>query len=253
VVATRPCRTPILDPLCGISIFVLYAWIDAVQLHSFGSVVASWSDAAFAAKRTLRSIWHSAALKYVEPYLNVLHKAEDKLRENCNSCLDFLRECLRYGPTEVLACASFISYPYFSRSRASQDIKDQAASLREERVDIVAYTPIQTRGSFLRNPIATLARRGTATEQGIRMFNSVHEETLSSLQKSDHGLDILLGYLITCVTQMDAHSTSPGFSIKCLHALSRNWLKKRDVLRYLLMVLPVEGGPTTFPTLPESP
>jgi hypothetical protein len=175
------------------------------------------------------------------------------LEENCRSFVDFLRECLRYGTTEVLACTSFISYSSFSRSTASRGLKDQAARLRNERVEVAAYTTIQTRGSFFNNLIVSLSRRGTTTSQCLRRFNAIHEKTLLSLQKVDHGLDILLAYLITCVTQMDTRSTSSVFTTKRLQALSCNWLKKRDVLQYFLMVLAPVGRPITFATSPEGP
>jgi hypothetical protein len=251
VAATRWRRTPILEKLCGISIFVLYAHIDVVQLHGLGSVVTSLSGA----KHALRSLWRStsATLKSVQPHLNVLLKAEVRLEENCRSCVDFLRKWLRYGMTEALACASFISYPYFSRSIASRDLKDQAARLQNERVEVPASTSIRTRqGSFFNNLIVSLSRRGTASSQYLRRFNAIHEKGLSSLQKVDHGLDILFAYLITCVTQMDTHSTSSISTTKHLQVLSCNWVKKRDVLQYLLMVLPPVDGPITPPTSPES-
>jgi hypothetical protein len=197
----------------------------------------------------------SVTLESVEPHTNVLLRAEIGLERNCRSCVGFLRKWLRYGTIEVLACASFISYPSFSRLTASRDLKDQASRLQNERVEVAAYTSIQTRCSFLNNLVVSLARRGTATSQCMRKFNTIHKKTLSSLQKVDDGLDILLAYLTTCITQMDIHSTFPVTNIKRLQTFSHSWLKKRDVVRCLLMVLPPVsmGSPTTSPTLSESP
>ncbi|KAH9976600.1 hypothetical protein BGW80DRAFT_1558435 [Lactifluus volemus] len=48
------------------------------------------------------------------------------------------------------------------RTRASQDLKDEAASLREERVEVAVYTPIRS---------------------NMRKFNCIHEKSLSLLQK----------------------------------------------------------------------
>jgi hypothetical protein len=122
-----------------------------VQVPDPGSIVSSLSDAAFAAKHVLRRLRFSASamLESVEPHLNFLLKAEANLMENRGYCVEFLREWLRYGTTEVLACTSFISYSSFSRSKSSQDLKDQAARLRNERGEVAVYTPIQTRGGFL--------------------------------------------------------------------------------------------------------
>jgi hypothetical protein len=72
----------------------------------------------------------------------------------------------------------------------------------------------------------------------MRMFNCIHEKALSLLQKMDHKLDTLLAYIPTCVNQMDSYSSFPVSNIKRLHAYSRIWLKIRDALEQVLMVLP---------------
>jgi hypothetical protein len=152
VSATRSLYVPIPNLLCAFSAFDFCVFVDPVQVHGPSPIVSSLSCAFSVAKRALRSVRlsPSAALEFVKPvHHSLMLKAESKLEENCGSCLEFLRECVRYGEKVVMICISFTSYSSFWRTRASQDLGDQAARLRDERVEVVAYTPIRTRGAFL--------------------------------------------------------------------------------------------------------
>jgi hypothetical protein len=87
----------------------------------------------------------------------------------------------------------------------------------------------------------------------MRKFNTIYEKMLSSLRKTNDKVDILFAYIPACVTQMDRYSTFPVLNIRRLLRLSSIWVKKRDVLQHVLMVLPPVDGPTTFLTSPETP
>lgn len=243
--ATRLLYAPIPNPLCAFSTFTFCVFIDPVQVPGPSYIVSSLSYAFSAAKRALRSVRRSASAT-VESVKQVHHflmwQAESKLEENRGSCLEFLRESvIRYGEKMVMICTSFTAYSPFQRTRASQDLRDEAASLRNERIEIIAHTPIRTRGTFLDEFVVTLA---DAHPLGMRKFNCMHAKTLSLLQKMDHKLNALLACIPTgtCVNQMDTYSTLPVSNIKRhkrrLETHKCIWLKIRDALEQELMVLP---------------
>jgi hypothetical protein len=144
-------RVPIPNPLCAFSAFAFSIVIDPVQAHGPSPVVSSLSWAFSAAKHVLRRarLSSSAAPELVKPvHYSLMLKAESRLEENCDSCLEFLRECVRYGEKVAMICTSFTSYTSFWRTKASQDLGDQAVSLRNDRIEVSVYTPILTGGTF---------------------------------------------------------------------------------------------------------
>jgi hypothetical protein len=151
VSATRLFYAPIPNLLYAFSAFAFCIVIDPVQAHGTSPVVSSLSWAFSAAKHALRSarLSSSAAPELVKPvHYSLMLKAESRLEENCGSCLEFLRECVRYGEKVAMICTSFTSYTSFWRTKASQDLGDQAASLRNEWIEVPVYAPILTGGTF---------------------------------------------------------------------------------------------------------
>ncbi|KAI0287091.1 hypothetical protein BC826DRAFT_75714 [Russula brevipes] len=138
-------------------------------------------------------------------------RAECSLLENRGSCVDFLRECVRYGKTVVMTCVAFVPYSPFSRSRASQDLVDDAARLKAERTED--------------------SSEATALWRDMRKFNSIYNRSLSSLHKMDQQLETLFSCIGVWVTKLDGYSTFPAFDVKHLQSQSRVWVKKRDAVR----------------------
>jgi len=195
----------------------------SVQVHDLGPVAFSLSDRAKAAHRALKSArLGPSAEAFLKPvHYSAMLRAECNLSENRGSCVEFLRECVRYGKTVVMTCVAFVPYSPFSRSRASQDLVGDAARLKAERTEDSSGATVQSRD--------------------MRGFNSIYKKSLSSLHKMDQQLETLFSCIDVWVTQLDAYSTFPAFDIKHLQSQSRVWVKKRDAIRNILAAL-LPGG-----------
>ena len=124
-----------------------------MQVHDLGPIVSSLSDATIAAQRALNSarLSASAEIEFVKPvHYSLLLRAEVNFSENRESCVGYLRECVRYGKTVVMTCTAFFSYSPFSRSKSSRgDLLDEASKIGEERMEISSETAIRMRGASL--------------------------------------------------------------------------------------------------------
>jgi len=143
-----------LCPLYAFNHFVCPRSTELAQVHrdGLGPIASSLSNAGKTAKRTLRSVRlsPSAALESVKPaHYSFILKAEVKFSENRASCVEFFRECVRYGKNVVMTCTVFVAHSSFSRSRSSQDLVDDAASLGTERTEVLAETAVQPQGASL--------------------------------------------------------------------------------------------------------
>jgi hypothetical protein len=225
-----------------------------VQVHGPSSIVSSLSYAFSAAKRALKSVRlsPSAIVEFVRPvHHSLMFHAESMLERNRGSFLKFLREyVVPYREKVAMICTSFTSYSSFRRTRASQDLKDMATRIRNERAQVVVYTPIRTRGAFLDEFVVTLA---DAHPLGMRKLDCTRKKYLSLLQGMDHKLDTLLACIPTFVNQMDAYSMSPISNIKRLKKRLEThncmWLKISDALEQELSVLPPVDDPSTLLTV----
>ncbi|KAI0298314.1 hypothetical protein BC826DRAFT_123055 [Russula brevipes] len=205
------------------------------SVHDLGSMVSSLSDVAKAAYRALKTARLGASAEvFLKPvHYSVMLRAECNLLENRGSCVDFLRECVRYGKTVVMTCVAFIPYSPFSRSRASQDLVDDAARLKTERTEDSSETTVLSRD--------------------MRTFNSIYRRSLSTLHKMDRQLDTLFSCIDVWVTKLDAYSTFPAFDINHLQSQSRTWVKRRDAIRNTLAALPPGGEYNSDPSSLETP
>ncbi|KAI0287092.1 hypothetical protein BC826DRAFT_1108726 [Russula brevipes] len=196
----------------------------STQVQDLGPVASSLSDAAKAAHRALKTARLGASAEvFLKPvHYSVMLRAECNLLENRGSCVDFLRECIRYGKTVVMTCVAFVPYSPFSRSRASQDLSDDAARLKTERTED--------------------SSEATVLSRDMRKFNSIYKKSLSSLHKMDRQLETLISCIDVWVTGLDGYSTFPAFDIKHLQGQSRVWVKKRDAIRNILAALLVPPG-----------
>ncbi|KAI0298320.1 hypothetical protein BC826DRAFT_1184463 [Russula brevipes] len=196
----------------------------SAQVQDLGPVASSLSDAAKAAHRALKTARLGASAEvFLKPvHYSIMLRAECNLLENRGSCVDFLRECIRYGKTVVMTCVAFVPYSPFSRSRASQDLVDDAARLKTERTED--------------------SSEATVLSRDMRKFNSIYKKSLSSLHEMDRQLETLFSCIGVWVTGLDGYSTFPAFDIKHLQGQSRVWVKKRDDIRNILAALLVPPG-----------
>lgn len=135
-------------------LFVYLRSIELAQAHDLVPIVSSLSNAGKNAQRTLGSVRlsSSAELESVKPkHYSLILRAEIKFSENRGLCVEFFRECVRYGKNVVMTCTAFVAYSSFSRSRNSQDLVDDAARLGTERTEVSAETAAQplARGASL--------------------------------------------------------------------------------------------------------
>ncbi|KAH9952384.1 hypothetical protein BC827DRAFT_404370 [Russula dissimulans] len=183
---TPPNNSALCTPLTSSCVFVSIELAQLHRYHGLGPIASSLSNAGKNTQRALRSVRlsPSAVLESVKPkhYSHIL-KAEVKFSENRVLSLEFLRECVRYGKTVVMACTAFVAHSPFSRSRNSQDLVDGAASLGTERSEVSAETAVPLRGASLHiagHFSLTICPLDTST----RTFNSVHK-SVSLLQRID--------------------------------------------------------------------
>ena len=131
-------------------LFVYPHSIELAQAHDLVPIVSSLSNAGKNAQRTLRSVRlsSSAELESVKPkHYSLILRAELKFSENRGLCVEFFRECVRYGKNVVMTCTAFVAHSPFSRSRNSQDLIDDAARLRTERTEVSDETAVQPGGA----------------------------------------------------------------------------------------------------------
>jgi len=205
---------------------------DLPSVHDLVPIVSSLSNSGRNAQCTLRSVRLSASaeLESVKPkHYSLILKAEVKFCENRRLCVEFFRECVRYGKNVVMTCTAFAAYSSFSRSKNSQDLVDDAAALGTERTEVPDETAIQLRG--------------------MRTFNSIHKKSVSLLQRVDAELGTLFSCISAWVTELDAYSTFPALKIKDLQRLSCIWMKNQDTIEHILAVLSSPDGPITFESL----
>ena len=79
---------------------------------------------------------------------------------------------------------------------------------------------------------------------GMRRFNRIRKECVSSLREMDQKLSTGFNCISGWVTELDAHSTFPAFDIKGLQRLSRVWLKNRDAIEHILASPSFVDGPS---------
>jgi len=201
--------------------------------HDLIHIVSSLSSSGRSAQRTLRSVRLSTSeeLESVKPkHYSLILKSEIKFSENRRLCVEFFRECVRYGKNVVMICTAFVAYSPFSRSRNSQDIVDDATGLGAERIEVSDETAVQPRG--------------------MRTFNSVHKKCVSLLQRMDTELGTLFGCISVWITKLGAYSTFPALKMKELQRLSCIWMKNRDAIEHILTVLSPPDESNSFESLP---
>ncbi|KAI0259463.1 hypothetical protein BC834DRAFT_1035892 [Gloeopeniophorella convolvens] len=192
-----------------------------------GSLAYSLSDVILAARETLQGVrlGVTATAELLKPaHTSIVLQAEHSLGENGNSVFAFLKSCMRYGELVINVCTSFLSYPSFSRLKASApELKAHSAHLKSEMAEVVEFSVTRTRG--------------------LRTYNSVETKALSVLRKLDKKFGTLLSLTSTWIADIDGCLVPSNCTVKLLQDTSLAWVKRRDAIREVLASLEKSSMP----------
>ncbi|KAH9961539.1 hypothetical protein BC827DRAFT_1267541 [Russula dissimulans] len=186
-----------------------------------GTIASLLSPSLGKLEETLQRVRESASVTFSLMSLGPVLQAKLGLTQNSELCLSFLRRCVDFGEIVAGLSGASITYPAFSRLRASNDLQERVMNLMAEP------------------EVVDLSAENDGRSQGARKFSSVYKQSLSLQRKATLGLNTLLESVSSWMVFGDGLPNAPpgGFSLGLLRNLADAWDKGRASMRMVLAEL----------------
>jgi hypothetical protein len=127
---------------------ILCSVINPTQGVDLGTIASLLSPSLGKLEETLQRVRESASVTFSLMSLGPVLQAKLGLTQNSELCLSFLRRCVDFGEIVAGLSGASITYPAFSRLRASNDLQERVMNLMAEPevVDLSAENDGRSQG-----------------------------------------------------------------------------------------------------------